>query len=287
VIDLDWLSQFSGLRSLTLDGHYCGSALFASLAPLASLTSLHTLSLSFPEAASSVDFVMPPALHTLRVALRGTGSGDALAVIARSDTLRKLHLHTAGTVSERHIAHLCENRALESVSFYSYKPLLPGTLAALGSLPSLREFDFCGGPLSPTEQEALSDLTALTRLELDGTGIADAAVERFCERLPSLTHLSLREATVSDVAYRALPRLEQLETLEIAGHWGIEEIESAVTDAVTPYIPALPQLRRLTVASPGFTGARCDVAFWERFPALEELNLGGSAPGGAAVRGAQ
>ena len=186
--------------------------------------------------------------------LDATEIGDlGLASIGRLRTLKRLRLGST-TVSDRGLAQLAGLQKLESLS-------LAGTLVrSLGPLPSgLQDLDLSSTSINA---EALVHLSALSRLNLAYTDLADASLAQLGD-FAALRVLDLTGTDIGDAGLAQIARLTALEELRLNhGRFTLKGFAALGT---------LVNLRRLEAVRTRLTGASAETI--RLFTKLEQLNL--------------
>lgn len=195
---LDVLAAWKGVRHLELTDLHKG----ISLAPLAKLAGLESLSLSAKEPESALA-ALPELPSVTKLELCTVDAIDA--VLTKVPALRSLTLYGGrprdlSWVTTRKL----ESLHLADVSDPDGKALSLEAIAGLRD--SLRALQINGGELSDTA--AISELADLTSLVLYSIAIEPAALTK----LGKLTTLELRRAGLPDL--RALSKMLSLESLE-------------------------------------------------------------------------
>ena len=117
------------------------------------------------------------------------------------------------------------------------------TLAAVGKLRRLEQLSVAGWGLGPADFKDLRGLQSLESLEVRGVPFTDEAAEHASE-LSSLTRLDLQQATLSDVGVGHLVSLQNLDHVLLRG--------PITTDGLLR-LAELPRLTWASVASPYLT----------------------------------
>ena len=172
--------------------------------------------------------------------------------------------------------------------------LTDGGLAAVGSLPNLRELILPGEPsdgladgltaagvsrlvdIAPKLERfltvgqgddvasVLATAPALRRVVLGGGPVSDTGVRALATGLPRLTELQLHGSRVTDAGVRSLAGLRELKILALD--------DSRITDAALETVADLPALEQLTVAEGEVSGAALRT-LQRRRPELKILTL--------------
>jgi Leucine-rich repeat (LRR) protein len=179
-----------------------------------------------------------------------------------------------------------ENTTAEKLSELTLGRIEEGDWSSLANLTGLTvlELDFSG--ITDTGMKHLKHLAKLQSLILELTSITDAALEHL-QPLTQLQELQLRGTGITDAGLKRLKPLTQLQSLDIGATGitdaGLEHLKpmtqlqslfldnTGITDAGLEHLQLFTRLRRLVLTNTGISGARFE--FLRPLTQLTDLGL--------------
>lgn len=203
-------------------------------------------------------------------------SDDALAEVAKLQTLRELSLSYARGFTDEGLEHVSKLGALETLDLSGCKGVTDAGLAHLKKLRRLKRLEMSGLPLvTDAGLAALSGLPELAKLriwandELGDTGLAHLA------KLPSLTEIFYGQTKVTDAGLTSIARVHALTRLELGS--------PSITDAGLAQIAKLSKLKVLRLEDCGRV-TDAGLVHLAKLKRLNELNIGGTSVAGPGLR---
>lgn len=249
----------ASLRILALNGSSLPGDTWKSLVSANKLTNLYAIGAPLQEEAWMwIDQMKQLRNFALEIAAEDDAAIKRLVALRRLEEL----VIDGGTLDYDSAMDLswsllkCNSLSLLNMS------LDEGVVAALSSLPALRQLRVAACDLHTSNVSDLSKFAELQGLSLAASCITPDGVVR----LPTLRHLELLDLTATEVDYKTITALSAMESLRL-----LNLNRTAVTDDMMEHITALPHLTALNMHATLITDKGVEVLM--SCNRLEQLNL--------------